>query len=369
MSGRRLGVLLAAVTMALAAASTAGAATPPGDAARSLLPLVPTSHRYSCAALDPSSDLSLDTVRAEAASIDAAVVCGPDGPADAIYYYAFRDAAAMGRTYQAVVTGTNPSADPDCEGDSGWAYGDDTHGGRIFCYLGVQTDSGPIPATAVLVWTSDTHNILGLAQARRGDADARGLRKWWNASAGPTRRSDDAGLASPSDRPDAGDENVILRAIPKQTRRSCERGDRTSPESISGSLYDHRYFIDAVITCRSPDPAVDYLWYAKLDPGVVEDFTAQVYGLSDDQLAQGDDTGSGRCTKQSTYSVGKGRAKRVLGTYACYYLQDQGDGTRPVVWRWTDARQGILAVAMNTSGDVDALRSWWSGSRSGPIQP
>ncbi len=375
---RRSVTLVAIVACALAATTGARAASPagakaptgttgpapPGEETRQLLPYVPTSHRYSCVPIDLVADHVVDEIRAEAASIDATAQCGPDGPAAAVSYYEFGDLSAMHRAYGAIAAKLGPPADPDCEGDHGWSYGDDSPGGRLLCFVTSTGFSGAIPATAVLVWTAEDRGVLGYGAAEIGDDGAARLTRWWDKSAGPTKRYDDTGIASPSNRPNEGSDAALRRAIPKQTRAACRSGDRTSPDSIGSSLFAHRFFVEAVAVCQASDPAADTVYYAKITDGAVEDYASQVYALSDEQLS---DDGK-RCPTQSTYSIGTGKAKRVLGTYACYFL-DNADGTQRVVWRWTDTRQDVLAVAVNDAGDADALRAWWSSNRSGPIQP
>lgn len=357
------GAYAAVPTGVKAPTGTTGPA-PPGEETALMLPYVPTSHRYSCTTIDPADDRVFDEIQAEAASIRATAVCGPDGPAAVITYLEFGDLSAMHRAYGAVAaTVVTPSS--DCEGDHGWSYGDDTPGGRLLCFITTRASSGTVPATAVLVWTAEHRAVLGVASAEIGDDDAASLSDWWEESAGPTKRYDETGIASPSNRPNEGYDAELRRAIPKQTRVACESGDRTTPDSIGPSLFAHRFFIEAVSVCREPDPAVDMVAYARTTDGVVEDYTAQTYALSDEQLST---AGRKQCPTQSTYSIGKGKAKRVLGTYACYFL-DNDDGTQRVVWRWTDTRQDILAIATNDAGDADALRAWWASNRSGPLQP
>ena len=253
-----------------------------------------------------------------------------------------------------------------CPGDAEWSFDDDTSGGRILCFIGTRGRDGDIPPTAALVWTADGSNILGYVSAKTGDADAAGLNEWWDASAGPKQNADDTGIATASNLTPIGTERAILRAIPKATRQRCQAADRADPDAIGPTLFASRYFLDGVVVCTKPDRAVDLVTYAKLDPEVVEDFTTQVYGLAGAELPDVENTGSTKCPTESTYSIGNGKQKRTVGTYACYFL-DNGDGTHRAVWRWTNTRQGILAIAINSAGDADELGAWWRSKRSGPV--
>ncbi len=341
---------------------------PAGEEARSLLPYVPTSHRYSCVSLDAATAADLDEIAAAAPSVTAAVTCGPDGAAQSIGYYQFNDATSMNSVYGQFAATLSEPTDPQCPGDAEWTFHEGTSGGRLLCFIGTRGAHGDIPATAALVWTADGSNILGYASAKTGDSDAAGLRTWWNASAGPKQSADDTGIATASNLTPIGTERALLRAIPKATRHSCRAADRSDPDASSPTFFDHRYFLDAVVDCTKPDRAVDSVSYAKLDPEIVEDFTTQVYGLSGAELPAVENTGHTKCPTESTYTIGNGKQKRRVGTYACYFL-DNGDGTQRAVWRWTNTRQGILAIATNSAGNADALAAWWRSKRSGPTEP
>ena len=80
---------------------------------------------------------------------------------------------------------------------------------------------------AVLVWTAEDRGVLGYGAAEIGDDGAARLTRWWDKSAGPTKRYDDTGIASPSNRPNEGSDAALRRSIPKQTRAACRSGDRT----------------------------------------------------------------------------------------------------------------------------------------------
>jgi hypothetical protein len=379
----RVGVATCVATTLVVAAPGAGAAddppgtrpggrvdrpVPPGEEARSLLPYVPTGHRYSCVSLDAAKDADLDEIIAAASSVIAAVSCGPDGPAHSIGYYQFGEATSMNSVYAKFALGLGEPTDSDCPGDAEWTFHEGTSGGRILCFIGTRGGRGDIPATAALVWTADGSNILGYASAQTGDSDAAGLREWWNESAGPKQSADDTGIATASNLTPIGTERAILRAIPAATRRSCRAADRSAPDAIGPSLFASRYFLDGVVVCTKPDRAVDQVSYAKLDPEVIEDFTTQLYGLSDTELPAVEGAGATTCPIESTYSIGDGKRKRKVGTYACCFL-DNDDGTQRAVWRWTNTRQGILAIAVNSAGNADVLAAWWRSKRSGPTQP
>jgi hypothetical protein len=378
--GTRLLVVLTAIVAVSGLATTAafGAGEPNADApggttgqapageaaVRGILPYIPTEHRYSCVATDPAA-AGLDEVKAATASIDAALVCSPGGAVRSVNYYEFSDQASMQAAYNALVSNLTASDDPNCAADHGWSYGDDTHGGRLVCFITTLGQASRIEPTAVLVWTADARNLLGYAYTNAGDADAAALTAWWDDDAGPTQDHDDTGIASPSNRPTEQRDQQLLRVIPATTRSSCAAKDRSDPDAYDGGLYDSRYFVEAVVVCKDVAPSVDEVTYSYVSPKAIEQFAVAKYGFDDASAAELDE--AEQCPHQATYSSGTGKQKRRLGSYTCYFL-DNDDGSQRAIFRWTDTKLGVLGVAVNNEGDATALEKWWSSKKSGPLR-
>src|SRR5205085_5851287 len=101
-----------------------------------------------------------------------------------------------------------------------------------------------------------------------------------------------------------------------------------------------------------------------VEPHVVEDYAEQALSPSQADVDRADPDAA--CPTTGTWTAGKGRKKHKVGTYACYFYATD-DGGQAAAWRWTDTKRGIVAVAANVAGDVDALHEWWLSAKSGPL--
>lgn len=327
---------------------------------RELLSNIPLDHRYGCVARDPA-DASFygPATVAEAASISAAITCGPTGDVDFLGYWQFTDRDAMNRAHGAMVlNGGNTEDSDDCPVDGEWGFGDETDG-KVTCFYATLQGDETIPPTVSRVWTDDRNLILGQVSLPAGNDDAFELRKWWRENAGPLESPDDSGF---TDGVDTKASRALLAAIPKSTRRSCTVAD---PSDGSGELRSDRFYIEGYVTCDGPDPDVSFLTYASYDPDIVDDVLEQGWSPSTEELdaAADDDV----CPATGTWTLGKGAKKRDVGEYTCYFIPSE-TGDYPT-WAWTDSKQGILAAASGTDADPEVLHDWWLSDASGPLQP
>jgi hypothetical protein len=354
-----VGVIAVALTgFATSASADRSTGASSNEALAELVSYVPMSHRFTCNEMTPGPDNSLAEIVAEASSVSTAVACA-DEVVPSISYYQFSNADAMNRVFLGAVTNQDTgAAGDDCPENGTWEFDDGT-GGRIVCYLGTQRNGAPIPGTAVRLWTDDRTNILAIAVLPEGDADFAKLREWWSDDAGPTHSPDDDGMV---DEVDADDEEALLASIPKPTRSTCQPID--VDEALADDTAIDRLYFAAAVECRNPHDDVDAVYYYKIDPDVIEDYLAEGQSPSEAELDEADE--EALCPAYGTWSVGKGRKKREVGSYSCYFVSTD-TGQYPV-WGWTDTEQGIFASARGIEEDPTALHDWWQSDASGPLQ-
>lgn len=349
-------VVVAAATGVLALAGPAGAETAPPSLAvtRDLIGSIPQSQRNHCQLVDPATEATV--IAGEAASIRAMARCYSVNDLGTLWYVLLDSADSTARLYRSYAGTFDPAApyrdeDAQCPGETTWGFGDSKDDGLLGCYYSASSlDGSPHDESVVLVWTYTSGNILGLAETAYGDADAAALKDWWRDDAGPLANPTRVkGLADWTVR-DRDAEQALLSHVPKSVRGSCVVRDRAT----EGAFSPARLWSHAVVTCKSGPIR---LAYAAMNPDVVDNYVDQFT-----PTAEGEP-----CPASGTWSEGKGKQRRTVGTYVCF-VQANDDGSQTAWMIWSHRGLGIAATAAMTTTNDDAtdVYEWWQGD-SGPV--
>jgi hypothetical protein len=350
--------VVTASTVAIAVGGTAAAGADSdstGDAGRELARSIPADQRYQCFIADPTSVADVGaTIAAASASIVVELECGPSGPADFVAYLKMSSNEAMNKLYLQYVPGAQNaptrSEEGKCPSEGQWQL-DGTDVGRVACFFTTSgSDGTTIPETVVRVWTYDRENIFAIASPFAGDADAVGLRKWWTENAGPLKDPVDApGITSGSASALRRSQTALKSQIPKPIRSSCTATERADERD--------RVWTAAEFLCSpASGTGVGELFYGAVDPEVIDNvfaFTKPDEGTED-----------GTCPDSGTFTVGKGKAKRTVGEFACTMLA----GTTPqeaIRYTWSDRKRGIIMYAYGS--DADKLNKFVNSGAGDPV--